>query len=80
MKTDVSLQLAAMKKIISQNLKECCGEIVDMHATGILSADGFVRKAAAELTDETFKNHQIIHAERCVNTLAIQFTMSSYKL
>jgi hypothetical protein len=77
MKTEVSFQLEAMEGIIRSNLKECCAEIEDMHVNGLLHSTGFVRKAAAILTDEVFKGQQLGHAERCVNKLAIQFVIAS---
>jgi hypothetical protein len=73
----VSEQLEAMEKIILHNLKECCTEIEEMRMNGLLHSTGFVRRAAAELKDEVFKGEQLVHAERCVNKLAVQFVMSS---
>jgi len=76
MKTEVSFQLEAMEGILRSNLKECCAELEDMRLIGALS-NGIVRRAAAMLTDEIFRGEQLVHAERCVNKLAIQFVIAS---
>jgi len=77
MKTEVSFQLEAMDGIIRSNLKECCKEIENMRINGLLHSTGFVRKAASMLTDEVFRGQQLVHAERCVNKLAIQFVIAA---
>jgi hypothetical protein len=68
----VATQLRQMEDVISHNLRAACTELVQWHKIGVLKEDGIIRCAASRLTDDVFNGTQLVHAENCVNRLAVE--------
>lgn len=62
----------------AKTLKTCCQEILDWHATGLLTTDGELRKYAAQLV-KIPDTHKLPVAENSVATMAMHFVIQNVK-